>query len=161
VIAPQVLAALLIVTLRLIAPQVRDERWALLTRLWLLGACVDLFNNTLWNPHGQFGDWSVMASQLGPLRRAVRRQPAAVADRPRGLSSAPASFRARAQAAGFWEIGVVYALVSALAVVVSTTVEVRSDPASPWHRVRSCSSRFGVVCLAMVATARLGAREVA
>jgi hypothetical protein len=66
VVAPQIVAAILILVLRLSAPRARDERWALLSRLWLLGACVDLLNNTLWSPSGGgFGDWSVMASQLG------------------------------------------------------------------------------------------------
>ena len=166
VIAPQVLAALLIVTLRLIAPQVRDERWALLTRLWLLGACVDLFNNTLWNPHGQFGDWSVMASQLGlsPGERFAVSVPLWLTVLGGLFVPLPASFpRPSASVRDFWEIGVVYALVSALAIVVSTTVEVPdSDPASPWHRVPILLQAGSVVvCLAMVATARLGAREVA
>jgi len=165
-IAPQILAALLIVALRLIAPRVQDERWALLTRLWLLGACVDLFNNTLWRPHGQLGDWSVMASQLGlsPGVLFAVSVPLWLIALGGLFVPLPASFpRPSASMRDFWEIGVVYALVSALAVAVSTGVEVPdSDPASPWYRVPILLQAGSVVvCLAMVAAARLGSREVA
>jgi hypothetical protein len=166
VIAPQIAAAALIVALRLLAARVRDERWALLTRVWLLGACVDLTNNTLWAPRGGMGDWSVMASQLGLSPGAVF-----AVSVPLWLlvlwglfAPLPASFDGpSASVRELWEIGVVYALISSAALAVSTFVHVPgSDPSTLWHRVPILLQAASVVvCLAMVAGARLTRREVA
>jgi hypothetical protein len=166
IVAPQIVAAFLIAALRLAAARVRDERWALLTRVWLLGACVDLANNTFWRPHGQFGDWSVMASQVGLSPGVVF-----AISVPLWLLVAwglfvplPASFpRPSASVRDLSEIGLVYAAISALAVAVSSSVEVPdSDPASLWHRVPILLQATSVVvCLAMVAASRLTAREAA
>ena len=76
----------------------------------------------------------------------------------------PTNFpRPTASVRDLWEIGLVYALISAVAVVVSTLVEVPdSDPASLWHRVPILLQAASVVvCLAMVAASRLTAREAA
>ena len=166
VVAPQVVAAILIVALRLGSARLRDERWALLTRLWLLGACVDLTNNTLWRPHGGFGDWSVMASQLGLSSGVVFAVsvPAWLLALWGLLAPLPTDFARRAASArDLWEIGVVYAGISSLAVAVSTLVEVPdSDPTSLWHRVPILLQAASVVvCLAMVAASRLTRREAA
>lgn len=166
IVAPQIVAAVLVVALRLLAARVRDERWAILTRVWLLGACVDLLNNTAWRPRGFIGDWSVMASQLGLSLGAMF-----LLSVPLWLLvlwglfvPLPTNFRRPyASARDLWEIGVVYAVISALAVVVSTGVEVPdSDPSSLWHRVPILLQAGSVVaCLAMVAASRLTGREAA
>jgi len=59
-------AFLLILVLRALAPHVRDRRLALLTRVWLFGAAVDLFANTISAvgvPIG--GDWAWVADRFG------------------------------------------------------------------------------------------------
>ncbi len=166
VVAPQLVAALLIVGLLLVARRVRDERWAVLTRLWLLGVCLDLLNNTLWRPHGGFGDWSVMADQLG-LSPAV----ALGVSLPMWgialgglLTPLPSEFApASATARGLSGIALVYAAISALAIGVSVSVDVPdSNPRSLWHRVPILLHAATVaVCLAIVAASRLTRREIA
>jgi hypothetical protein len=162
VIAPQIAAALLIVVLRLVAPRVTDERWAILLRVWLLGACVDLLNNTGGRSPG--GDWAFMANEVGltePQRLALSLPLwlliawGLFAPVPGAVSPRGARFR------DLWEIGVVYALISAAAVFASTTVRVPGDdPTTLWHRVPILLQAASVaVCLALVAWARVTRRE--
>lgn len=166
IVAPQGVAALLIGALHLLARRVRDERWAVLTRLWLLGACVDLLNNTLWQPHGRIGDWSVMANQVGlstGARLAVSVPMWGIALggllTPLPVASPTTSPTVRSLSG----IGVLHALISALAIAVSVSVAVpESNPSSLWHRVPILLHAATVgACLAIVAASRLSRRETA
>jgi hypothetical protein len=164
IVAPQIAAALLIVGLRALARRVRDERWALLTRLWLLGACLDLLNNTLWRPRGGFGDWSVMASQLGLSKGVLLAVSVPMWGIALGglLTPLPVERPARsATVRSLSGIGLVYAAISLLAIVVSVSVRVpESDPSSLWHRVPILlHAATVVVCLALVTGARLTRKE--
>lgn len=165
VIAPQLVAAALIAALLRVGRSVRDERWALLLRLWLLGACIDLLNNTFWRPHGLIGDWSVAAKQLGLSRAAVL-----AASVPMWLVALtgllwplPTQFARVRTARELAGIGLVYALISGAAVVVSLAVQVPdSDRAALWYRAPILlQAATVVVCLALVAAARLSARDAA
>ena len=166
VIAPQLVAAALIPGLLLVGLRVRDERWALLTRLWLLGACIDLLNNTFWRPHGRFGDWSVMASELGLSPGVVFASSlpfwlTALAGLLLPLSSE--SPRRRSSVRDLSEVGLAYALVSTVAAIVSLAVRVPDiDPESLWHRVPILLHAVTVVvCLAIFAASRRTRREIA
>jgi len=159
IIAPQLVAALLVVALQLGARRTDDERWALLARLWLLGACLDLLNNTFWRPQSAGGDWSAMASQIGfsaAARLALSLPMWAIALAglflPIPPPRAPTSSRLRDLA----EIGVVYALVSSIAVVVSLAVPVPgSDRGALWYRVPILlQAASAIVCLALGSRAR-------
>ncbi|MFI5314982.1 MAG: hypothetical protein ACHQ6T_04735 [Myxococcota bacterium] len=159
IIAPQLVAAALVCALLLARRRVRDERWAVLQRLWLLGACLDLLNNTFWAPHGRFGDWSVMASQVGlsPPALFAASLPMWLIGLAGLLTPLPAEHVGQgASPRGLSEIGLGYALISALAICVSVAVEVPdSEPASPWHRVPILLHAVTVVvCLALVAASR-------
>jgi hypothetical protein len=166
IVAPQVVATILIVALRLLAPRLRDERWALLTRMWLLGACLDLLNNTAWRPRGFAGDWSTMAGQVGlsiGVMFAIS-VPLWLLALWGLFAPLPTNFpRPSARVRDLWEIGLIYALISSVALALSTAVEVpESNPASLWHRVPILLQAASVVvCLAMVAASRLRAREAA
>jgi len=163
IVAPQLVAVLLILLLRAGARRTRDERWALLNRLWLLGACLDLLNNTFWRPSGGFGDWSAMASEagLGPgLRFAVSLPMWLVA-----LGGLFVPIRSEfapppASARDLSEIGLVYALLSGSAVIVSLAVRVPgSDRGSLWYRVPILlQTASALVCLALYAASRRAAR---
>jgi hypothetical protein len=161
-IAPQLVAAALIAVLLLVGRSVRDERWALLARLWLLGACVDLLNNTFWRPHGRIGDWSVAANQLGLSRAAVfaASVPMWLVALTGLLFPLPTEFSSGRAARELSGIGLVYALVSTAAVVVSLGVQVPdSDRAALWYRVPILLQAATVtVCLAL-AVARRGQGE--
>jgi hypothetical protein len=160
IVAPQLVAVVLIGLLRFALARIGDERWALLTRLWLLGACVDLLNNTALRSGGWIGDWSALANGLG-----LRRMPMLALTVPLWLWAgwgllAPVPPRhgvPRLKARDFWQIGVVYAALSALAVCVSLEVSVPdSDPTSLFHRVPILlQAASGVVCLAGIAACRL------
>jgi len=165
-IAPQLVAAALVVILQLAARRTEDERWALLTRLWLLGACLDLLNNTFWRPHAAIGDWSAMATQLGlsrVLRLGVSLPMWAIGlgglfiPTPAPAPGASGSLRDLA------EIGVVYALVSAVAVVVSLALVVPgSDRSALWYRVPILlQAASAIVCLALGIGARRSVGGVA
>jgi hypothetical protein len=157
-VAPQVVAAILILALHPISRRLRSERLALLTRLWLLGACVDVLQNTV--ALGAFGDWSVLASGLGlsPAQRVGLSLPIWLVVAWGLFVPLPASFSPMAtRARDFWEIGLLFAGVSALAAVVATVTEVPgADPTTLWHRVPILLQALSVVaCLAVVAASRL------
>jgi hypothetical protein len=165
-LSAQAVAAALIPLLRWAAPRARGAGAALLVRLWLLGSCVDLLNNTSHPGSRGFGDWSALASDAGLSPRAVLAVTAPLwalaawglfaplPDLPEGT---------RASLRDLWWIGLVYAGISAAAVCVSLTVDVPdSDPASRWYRVPILlQAASGVVCLAVVAACRLTKREAA
>ena len=162
--APQVLATVLIVALRLVSPRVNDERMGTLTRLWLFGACIDLLANT--TSGGPSGDWSTTARELGlsASQRLAVSGPLWVVAFWGLFAPVPTSFaRTRARVGDLWEIGAVYALVSATAVVVSLAVQVpETNPGSLWHRVPILLHAVTVVvCLAILAASRLTRRETA
>jgi len=165
-LAAQATAAALIPSLRWVLGQVSGAGLALLLRLWLLGACVDLLNNTAHWSAGGHGDWSALASVVG-------RSPAAMV----GLTAplwglavlgllvplpAPREDSA-ASLRDLWWIGLVWAAISALAVGVSLGVRVPdADPASRWYRVPILLQAASVVvCLAVVAGCRLTKRKAA
>jgi hypothetical protein len=159
IVAPQAVAAVLIVALQLAARRTDDERGALLARLWLLGACLDLLNNTFWRPHSAVGDWSVMASQIGlsaPVRLALSLPLWAIGGAGLLLPIPPPRASSSASLRDLGEIGIVYALVSGIAVVVSLAVAVpSSDRGALWYRVPILlQAASAIVCLALGARAR-------
>lgn len=161
-VAPQVLGTILVVALHALSRRPRDERIALLTRLWLLGASVDVLNNTL--SLGAFGDWSVLASGLGLslAQRLLLGAPVWLVIAWGLLTPLPPPREPlAARVRDLWPIGAAYAGISAAAVYVSLRVEVPySDPTTLWHRVPILLQAGSVVvCLATVAAARLTQRE--
>jgi hypothetical protein len=166
IIAPQGVAAVLVVALQLAARRAHDERWALLARLWLLGACLDLLNNTFWRPHSAVGDWSVMASQIGlstATRLAVSVPMWAIGLAGLLLPIAPPRAGKSGSLRDLAEIGVVYAIVSGIAVVVSLAVAVPgSDRGAWWYRVPVLlQGASAIVCLALGSRARRSVGGVA
>lgn len=165
VIAPQVVAAVMIVVLRLV-PRTRDERWLLLRRLCLFGACVDLANNTLWFGFGFGGDWAILARALEPNTAATFGLTiplwALVAWGVFTPLPDPAHV-SRARVRDFWEIGLLYAAVSATAAIVASTVHVPDQiPTHWWHWVPILLQiANAVVCVAVVAGSRRSMREPA
>jgi hypothetical protein len=164
-VAPQVVAALLVVALWLAMRVPRAETLTVLGRLWLLGAAIDLLNNTS-GTSGAIGDWANLADMLGLSRTGVLAlsAPAWALVAWGLLAPLPAPRPPRApRARDLWPIGAVYAGISALAVWVSVSVHVPdSDPTTLWHRVPILLQLGSVaVCLGIVASARLGRREAA
>jgi hypothetical protein len=164
--APQLVAAALVVALQLAARRTDDERWALLARLWLLGACLDLLNNTFWRPHSAGGDWSALASQLGlsTATRLALSLPLWAIGLAGLLLPIPAPRApSRASLRDLAEIGLVYALVSTVAVVTSLAVHVPgSDRRALWHRVPILlQAASAIVCLALGSRARRSVGGVA
>ena len=165
-LSAQAAAAALIPVLRFALGRVEGAGTALLLRLWLLGACVDLLNNTS-HLHGRWhGDWSALAGEggLSPAAMFAATVPLwalAAWGLLRPLPAPPPGSGASLRDLSW--IGLVYAAISAAAVCVSLGVQVPgADTTTGWYRVPILlQTANGVVCLAVVAACRLTRREPA
>jgi hypothetical protein len=165
-LAAQATAVALIPALRFALGEVSGAGAALLLRLWLLGASVDLLNNTSHLNGRWVGDWSVLAGVAGLSPAAMLAVTALLwALAAWGLFAPLPVLRegSRATLRDLWWIGLVYAAISAAAVGVSRGVDVpESDPTTLWHRVPILLQAVSVVvCLAVAAGCRLTKREAA
>jgi hypothetical protein len=163
--APQIVAAVLIVLLHALARRVRDERVALVFRLWILGACFDLLGNTSpFIPATMPTDWNMMAQRYGLTE--ANRLPVSALAWCIGFGGLLLPIRwgfdkARRRLRDFAPLPGVYAAVSLIAIVVSLGVDVpSSDRGAPWFWVPvALHAVTVVVCLLVLGFAHLRANS--